>query len=487
MNDKTKVFLYEDAKIKYPQKAPYHPSTNYPEFGKFPHEISDDVNLTYDAVRNTLIGLGLDKENYGTEHWNPLRDYISKNGKVLIKPNLVHQPTYYVAHQDIVLTHGSIIRAVLDYVVIALGENGTITIGDSPVFPADFEKMIKSLGLPEMVKYYSENFNFCIDIVDFRIVKGIYSDTGYFKGKIESDSTTHTELKLKDSAHKEFESQFELTDRKNPVKTYTLHNSILEADCIINLPKLKTHKIAGITCCIKAMIGANSQKSQILPHYKKGGASEGGDEYKEETLLMRIKRVSLSNLKKGPKIIFDIAQVLFSYYRNITLKTGLGKDLYGSMLEHGAWSGNDTLWRSMLDLNRCVIYGKQNGEISSKIQRKMFCLVDGIIAGEGQGPMNPVEKNIGVLIAGSNPLAVDLVSIRLMGFDWMKLNTYIKILNNGPFFDDLKDFENKLIFKKKLKTIQEGEDFEDIFKNKNPFFSFQPPVGWDDIKITKNK
>ena len=43
--------------------------------------------------------------------------------------------------------------------------------------------------------------------------------------------------------------------------------------------------------------------------------------------------------------------------------------------------------------------------------------IDGIIAGQGNGPEAPDPIHTGVLIAGANPLAVDAAAAKMMGFD----------------------------------------------------------------------
>lgn len=477
-----KVAISEDANLRYPEKPPFSPSVMYPEFKALNLQLEASPNQVYDAIRNILAVLGLDKKNFGTEKWNPLKEYIPRGGNVLIKPNLVHHSTYHIADQEVVLTHGSVIRVMVDYAILACGLNGRVTIGDSPMMSANFDKIVDILGLNKIVEYYKEHFKFTIYLEDFRLSKGVYSNTGYLDKVITVEANNHTNIQMNNSSHKVFESNYEVTDASNPIKTYTISDSILSADCIINIPKLKTHKIAGITCCLKSMIGANSNKNQILPHYRKRGSDVGGDEYKKENMQMKLKRFTLIKLKKGPKLIFDIAQILFSYYRKLALNTGFGRDLYGSMIEHGAWPGNNTLWRSILDLNRCVMFGTMDGEVSNKKQRIIFSLVDGIIAGEGQGPFNPNKKRVGLLIAGDNSLANDLVCNRLMGFDWQKMNTFNKILENG-YFTDKPD-----MFCEDIELIINCKSFsshllETMFKHNNPLFKFRPPVGWDDIKI----
>ena len=56
---------------------------------------------------------------------------------------------------------------------------------------------------------------------------------------------------------------------------YLVARDIIDADVVINLPKLKTHKKAGITCALKNLIGINGNK-EYLPHHRIGGSTSGG-------------------------------------------------------------------------------------------------------------------------------------------------------------------------------------------------------------------
>jgi uncharacterized protein (DUF362 family) len=44
-------------------------------------------------------------------------------------------------------------------------------------------------------------------------------------------------------------------------------------------------------------------------------------------------------------------------------------------------------------------------------------VIDGIVAGEGDGPLAPRDRPLGVILAALDPVALDLAAIRLMGFD----------------------------------------------------------------------
>src|SRR5947208_7341866 len=83
----------------------------------------------------------------------------------------------------------------------------------------------------------------------------------------------------------------------------------------------------------------------------------------------------------------------------------------------GSWYGNDTLWRTILDLNKIARYADKSGRIHETPQRRYFCIVDGIFSGEGDGPLRPTTRHDGLLLAGANPVLIDLVVCWLIGID----------------------------------------------------------------------
>src|SRR6185295_10457402 len=83
----------------------------------------------------------------------------------------------------------------------------------------------------------------------------------------------------------------------------------------------------------------------------------------------------------------------------------------------GSWSGNDTIWRTALDLNRILVYGRADGTLADSPQRRVLHIVDAVIAGQGDGPLSPSPLPLGLLVAGENPAAVDWVGAILLGYD----------------------------------------------------------------------
>src|SRR5262249_23105026 len=68
------------------------------------------------------------------------------------------------------VTHGSVIRAVMDYVAKALCSDGRIIIGDCPIQGAIWGEIIEITGLGPVVKYFREAFpGLEVAVKDYRL------------------------------------------------------------------------------------------------------------------------------------------------------------------------------------------------------------------------------------------------------------------------------------------------------------------------------
>jgi hypothetical protein len=190
--------------------------------------------------------------------------------------------------------------------------------------------------------------------------------------------------------------------------------SVLESDVVVNLPKLKTHAKAGITCCLKNLVGINGDKDW-LPHHRIGSATRGGDEYLSPSIIKSWLTRALDSANAGGPTSATIYRKAAEVLGRLQWHTG------SDQLFEGSWYGNDTIWRTVLDLNRILIYADKNGVLMSTPQRRVLHVVDAVIAGEGQGPMNPTPRPIGVILAGYSAPPVDAVAATLMGFDSSKI------------------------------------------------------------------
>ncbi|MBD5478473.1 MAG: DUF362 domain-containing protein [Lachnospiraceae bacterium] len=428
----TNIYIEHASGAAYPQwdaKACYGPDAIYPEFSSESGEIVlSQENKVYEMVRNTIAGLGMDSEHFGTCDWNPFQDFIAQGETVLIKPNMVcHYNGDKRYGTDCLVTHPAIVRAVLDYVVLALNGSGRIILADAPVQSCDFEVLVKELHYDGLVDYFQNN-GISVELMDLRQLDEVYlqslSHNACFTAKNEDvtvsigeDSAFCSRKDMKKTADKlritnylpEHMREYHDEDKH----MYSVAKAVLEADVIINLPKPKTHRKAGMTASLKNMVGCVAKK-ECLPHHTKGSKAEQGDEYLKKSVFKRW-RTALEEkndrlVAKGRKKSGLIGLVQIFLYK-------ASKVSHADVYAEGSWYGNDTLWRTICDICRVVMYADKTGAMQPKQQRKMLILADMIVSGEGEGPLCPSPKPVGILLGGWEQIAVDKVIAALMGFD----------------------------------------------------------------------
>ncbi|MCM1262992.1 MAG: DUF362 domain-containing protein [Butyrivibrio sp.] len=414
---------------EYPNDKFFRPGERYPEY--IFNEISDVENHVYDAVRNALILLKMDQEHIGTKEWNPFASLIHEGDHVLIKPNLVlDQNTNIKGGEKCLYTHPSVVAPVLDYVFKALNGTGSVIIGDAPMQECDFERLIKESGYDRLITYYKEK-GLKIKLQDFRkqvtVVKRRLS-TRSLKDNIPSQVInlgTESEFYGIDQAATNklrivmYPSDNLITHHHDNIHEYCVSQYVLDADVIINMPKPKTHKKAGVTIALKNLVGINAQKD-FLPHHSYGSKEEGGDEYKDRNIIQ-----SIRSRLYDKKYILEDKGYLFKarlIWFGIAVCTTLLK-IGGVKYENGSWYGNETISKTIVDLNKIILYADKNGKLQETKQRRYFIIADMIISGEKDGPVAPSPKQVGMIAAGSNPVYFDKAIASLMGFDVSKIPT----------------------------------------------------------------
>jgi len=106
----------------------------------------------------------------------------------------------------------------------------------------------------------------------------------------------------------------------------------------------------------------------------------------------------------------------------------------------GSWYGNDSIWRMVYDLNLVLLFGKpEGGPLSDTAQRRVVSILDAGVAGEGNGPLQALPVQVGIVAVSENPFLIDFAMARMMGFDWRK----IPLLSNYKRFawSGLSDFD----------------------------------------------
>lgn len=195
---------------------------------------------------------------------------------------------------------------------------------------------------------------------------------------------------------------------------YCIAKDVFETDVVITLPKVKTHQKAGLTNALKILVGINGDKD-YLPHHRKGGVGDRGDCYPGSNVLMKISESILdsANRRRGKRIYKPL-----KYLSSILWKISFPSPRHNLA---AAWHGNDTTWRMTLDLNKIAVYGKADGTISELRQRAIYSLSDGIIGGQGDGPLKPEPLPLGVVSFSNCSSLTDAAMAKLMGFDIDKI------------------------------------------------------------------
>jgi uncharacterized protein (DUF362 family)/Pyruvate/2-oxoacid:ferredoxin oxidoreductase delta subunit len=208
--------------------------------------------------------------------------FVKPGERVLIKPNMLSAKPPEAA----VTTHPEVLRGVIELVQ---GAGGVALVGDSPGFGST-RKVAERSG---MLRVIEETGAQLVPFTDAVPVAG----SGTFR-------------------------EFELA------------RPYLEADRLINLPKLKTHEMMTLTCCVKNLFGAVVGAQKAAWH----------------------------------------------------LKAGADKELFAQMLL-------EVHQLRVPDLN----------------------IVDAIVGMEGNGPGSGDPCQVGLLLAGDNAVAVDLIAAEIAG------------------------------------------------------------------------
>ncbi|MEJ2200498.1 MAG: DUF362 domain-containing protein [Desulfuromonadaceae bacterium] len=232
---------------------------------------SYDRTLIETALSQLLVPLG------------GMQAFVQPGQKVLLKPNMLSA----APPEKAVTTHPELVRAVIRLVQQA---GGMVSVGDSP-----------GIGSPQQV---AKRCGILRVIEETGATLAPFSESV----KVRPQGATFHELEIA--------------------------RDILDADVIINLPKLKTHQMMGFTCAVKNLFGA--------------------------VVGMRKPRLHL--------------------------QAGTDKAFFALML---------------LELAEHI--------------RPALSIVDAVTAMEGNGPGSGDPVQVGVLLAGTDPLAVDTVAADLVG------------------------------------------------------------------------
>ena len=363
--------------------------------------------------------------------------------RIVLKPNWVIHQTCPEFPITALVTSSALIDAVVAACLAKYPAVEQITIGDVPLQSCDWESLCKQAGISELVAKYASEPR--VRFLDLRRERFIL-DGGFMRPQVaEGDPKGYSEVVLEGSSFLEEVSQrsgqFRVSDY-DPKETTSMHapgkhryliaNSVLDSDLFINLPKMKTHQKAGITGALKNLVGVNGHKAYLV-HHRQGTVRSGGDEFPPDVNPVVMLQVRLREyFQKRSATLFKALRLGWKFLRSLcgieTLATRekmvQSRQIY---VGAGSWYGNDTIWRMIFDLNRIIRFAPRGGgRLADVPQREYLAIMDGIVAGEGNGPLQPLPVDLQTIIAGADPFLVDCCMARLMGFDEQKIPSISK-------------------------------------------------------------
>jgi uncharacterized protein (DUF362 family) len=352
----------------------------------------------------------------------PFGKVISEGARVLIKPNFVMHENHGPWGIEPLITHPSLVRASVDAALHAGASE--VMVGDAPIQGCNFDELMRLTNLDRWSgRLMGEEPRFR-GIRDFRrttceFVNGVriaaenlVAEDRFVLFDLGCDSLLEP---ITDDEHSFRVTCYDprlLAATHSPCRhQYLVAKEAIEADVIINLPKLKTHKKAGVTCALKNLIGINGNK-EYLPHHRIGGSETGGDCYPGASRIKRALEYTLDRQNMASSVA--AARLWSTVATNLDRISASWGDRLGV---EGSWSGNNTVWRTGLDLNRVLLYGRLDGSLAETPQRRVIHVVDAVVAGQGDGPLSPQRLFLGLIFAGVNAAAVDWVAAQVLGYE----------------------------------------------------------------------
>ncbi|RPI19783.1 MAG: DUF362 domain-containing protein [Acidobacteriales bacterium] len=412
---------------------------------------------------------------------------------ILIKPNWVmHQSSAHFPIEALV-TSTRLIEETIEACLERYPSVQEITVGDAGLQTCEFELMSRQSGLAELAaKYRNGQRGVPIQFLDLRRdrfrtragfqVRGDCSDgdpRGYRQVVLDRGSYLEEISREANSFRVSDYDPEQTADSHAPgVHRYLIAASVLDADLCINMPKAKTHQKAGITGALKNLVGIVGDKA-CLVHYRVGTPPDGGDEFAPHTpALVRLQVRWRERLQQKSRWGFCAGRAAWQVLRRLRgIQTqGTPANLRKTYFRAGgAWPGNDTIWRMIYDLNQIILYApKQGGSLAATPQRSYLAVLDGLVAGEGDGPLQPLPVAAETLMVANDPFLADCVLARWMGFDYRRIpqlahRTRFAAAGFGGFDPQtvLVQWDDKLI--RGLGNLPAA-------------WSFRPAPGWEEIQ-----
>ncbi len=348
-------------------------------YGTLPY--GPGTNQAYDLIWQTVADLHLGP------YANPLRDLVEDvNGdqeiRVVLEPNWVE---YYPVRGGVgdpegrspAYTHPAMMRPMVDMAVAAGATE--IIIGDSSGNPDN--SCVANMGYQELITWLANHYP-TVDITPYPVN---FQDTGKFTwatlgtgsgGESAYAGSGYSYYHLRKANVGESSQYFATADSHGMpgpgvtacMGAYAVTDYLIDADVIVNMPKVKVHFHNPNTLAIKNWVGT--------------------------TMLCTYNNYS------------NVGSCRISHTMHST----------SSIYEESF--GNDCMWRELADLHRIYLYWVRGSGVQPTPQRKYLTVMDGIVCGETDLYFNggPTHWRANTVLASVDPVAIDAVTSRIQRY-----------------------------------------------------------------------
>lgn len=365
-------------------------------------------------------------QDAGLDAAYPLAAFVAPGERIHVLPNFVMQRRGFEAtERDFFakVTHAAVLEPVLEAAIRAAGSAELVSVGNSPIQGCDYASVVAETGLAAVLAKLA-GAGHRVSLVDLRGLHATFTASGALKSRVATDEPVVSidlgaDSLLEPLYQTGSDPRFRVGDYPGTATAsfhgpgrhvYVINRRVLDAALIVSVPKLKAHEKVGLTCAIKGTVGTIARK-ECLAHHRHGGPRQGGDEYPRDMLAARLTSGLLEYVSNQPinpwsNALRVVATTAFRAFRTLAPGT-MG----------GSWAGNDTAWRMALDIARVMLYAAPDGRMAETPQRRHIALVDGIVSGEGNGPLHPTARDSGLVLFGADPCLVDWAGALAMGWD----------------------------------------------------------------------
>jgi uncharacterized protein (DUF362 family) len=194
----------------------------------------------------------------------------------------------------------------------------------------------------------------------------------------------------------------ELTGVDGAPLTARLSRTIATADCRVSLGLAKTHVTATVTLSLKNMLSSIHPADRIMMH----GHAGGGNGYRGW------KRLIVEFLKGDSRAVNALTRVMGRVKNTRNAVRSLarrGRDPFAALrpAELGYLRSVEAMNRNLVALARRT--------------RPHLSVVDGWVGMHREGPRHGTPLPLGVVVAGTDAVAVDAVAAAVMGFDPLRI------------------------------------------------------------------